>query len=154
MPGGIEAAKSSNDHLKVESSLRCKTGHINRATPVLTHERASKKQLTNGGMVKPVSDASVVALRSWLTHIDMAITNLNDCIFIAENSTAIEPMSHGKCSVLKYELEVVAGVIVNYIEVNMEEDTERVISNVSILVDMSLTQCTRIRELAKMEPRI
>ena len=93
LPGGIEDAKSSNDHLKVESSLRCETGNIKQATPVLTHERASKTQLANGGMVKPVSDASVVALRCWLTRIDMAITNLDDCIFIAENSTAIEHVS-------------------------------------------------------------
>ena len=49
---------------------------------------------------------------------------------------------------------MVAGVIVKYIELNMEEDTERVIVNVSILVDISLTLCTRIRELAKIEPRI
>ena len=154
MPGGIEAAKSSNDDLKVESSLRCKTGNIKQATPALTEERPSKMQLTNGGKVKPVSDASVVALRSWLTHIDMASTNLNDCIFIAENSTAIEPMSHTKCNVLKYELEVAAGVIEKYIELNMEEDTERVIVNVYILVHTSLKLCTRIRELAKIGPRI
>ena len=134
--------------------MRCETGNIKQATPVLTHERASKKQLANGGMVKPVSDASVVALRSWLTHIDMAITNLKDCILIAENSTAIEPMIHAKCNALIYELEVAAGVVEKYIELNMEEDSERVIVNLYILVHTSLKLCTRIRELAKIEPRI
>ena len=151
MPGGIEAAKSFNDHRKVESSLRCKTGNIKRATPVLTHERASKMQLTNGGMVKPVSDAGVVALRSWLTHIDMAITNLNDCLFIAENSTAVKSMAHAKCNALIYEMEVAAGVVEKYIELNMEEETDRVIVNVYILVHTSLKLYTRIRELAKIE---
>ena len=40
----------------------------------------------------------------------MAVSNLDDCIFLAENSKAIEPMSFAKCSVLKDELDVVAGV--------------------------------------------
>ena len=154
MPGGIKAGKSSNDDLKVESSLCCKTGHINRATPVLMHERPSEMQRTDEGIVKPVSDASVVALRSWLTHIDMAITNLNDCLFIAENSTAVESMAHAKCNALIYEMEVAAGVVEKYIELNMEADADRVIVNVYILVHTSLKLCTRIRELAKIEPRI
>ena len=150
-PGGSEDAKSSNDHLKVESSLRCKTGNIKQATPVLTQERASKMQLTNGGKVKPVSDASVVALRNWLTQIDMAITNLNDCLLIAEDSTAVESMAHAKCNGLIYEMEVVAGVVENYIELNIEDDTDRVIVNVYILVHTSLKLSTRIRELAMIE---
>ena len=102
-------------------------------------------------MVKPVSDASVVALRSWLTHIDMAITNLNDCLFIAENSTAVESMAHAKCNALIYKMEVVAGVVENYIELNIEDDTDRVIVNVYILVHTSLKLYTRIRELAMIE---
>ena len=154
MAGGIKAGKSSNDDLKVESSLCCKTGHINRATPVLMHERPSEKQLTDEGIVKPVSDASVVQLKSWVTRIDIAITNLNDCLFIADNSTAVDSMVHAKCKALIYEMEVAAGVIEKYIELNMEEDTERVIVNVYILVHTSLKLCTRIRELAKIEPRI
>ena len=154
MAGGIKAGKSSNDDLKVESSLCCKTGHINRATPVLMHERPSEKQLTDEGIVKPVSDASVVKLKSWVTRIDIAITNLNDCLFIADNSTAVDSMVHAKCKALIYEMEVAAGVIEKYIELNMEEDTERVIVNVYILVHTSLKLCTRIRELAKIEPRI
>ena len=154
MPGGIEAAKSFNDHVKVEPSLRCKTGNIKQATPVLTQERASKMQLTNGGKVKPVSDASVVALRNWLTQIDMAITNLNDCLFIANNSTAVDSMVYAKCKALIYEMEVAAGVIEKYIELNMEADADRVIVNVYILVHTSLKRCTRIRELAKAELRM
>ena len=153
MPGGIEAAKSSNDDLKVESSLRCKTGHINRATPVLMHERPSEKQLTDEGIVKPVSDASVVNLKSWVTHIDIAITNLNDCLFIADSSTAVDSMVHAKCKALIYEMEVAAGVIEKYIELNMEADADRVIVNVYVLVHTSLKLCTRIRELAKTELR-
>ena len=151
MPGGIEAGKSSNDDLKVESSLCCKTGHINRATPVLMHERPSEKQLTDEGIVKPVSDASVVQLKSWVTRIDMAITNLNDCLFIADNSTAVDSMVYAKCKTLIYEMEVAAGVIEKYIELNMEDDTDRVIVNVYMLVHTSSKLCTRIRELAMIE---
>ena len=154
MPGGIEAGKSSNDDLKVESSLCCKTGHINRATPVLMHERPSEKQLTDEGIVKPVSDASVVNLKSWVTSIDIAITNLNDCLFIANNSTAVDSMVYAKCKTLIYEMEVAAGVIEKYIELNMEADADRIIVNVYILVHTSLKLSTRIRELAKIEPRI
>lgn len=154
MPGGIEAGKSSNDDLKVESSLCCKTGHINRATPVLMHERPSEKQLTDEGIVKPVSDASVVKLKSWVTRIDMAITNLNDCLFIANNSTAVDSMVYAKCKALIYEMGVAAGVIEKYIELNMEADADRVIVNVYILVHTSLKLCTRIRELAKTELRM
>ena len=154
MPGGIKAGKSSNDDLKVESSLCCKTGHINRATPVLMHERPSEKQLTDEGIVKPVSDASVVQLRSWVTRIDMAITNLNDCLFIADNSTAVDSMVYAKCKALIYEMEVAASVIEKYIQLNMEADADRVIVNVYVLVHTSLKLCTRISELAKIEPRI
>ena len=154
MAGGIKAGKSSNDDLKVESSLCCKTGHINQATPVLMHERPSVKQLTDEGIVKPVSDASVVKLKSWVTRIDMAITNLNDCLFIADNSTAVDCMVHAKCKALIYEMEVAASVIEKYIQLNMEADADRVIVNVYILVHTSLKLCTRIRELAKIEPRI
>ena len=118
MPGGIEAGKSSNDDLKVESSLCCKTGHINRATPVLMHERPSEKQRTDEGIVKPVSDAIVVQLKSWVTRIDMAITNLNDCLVIANNSTAVESVVYAKCKALIYEMEVAASVIEKYIELN------------------------------------
>ena len=154
MPGGIEAGKSSNDDLKVESSLCCKTGHINRATPVLMHERPSEKQRTDEGIVKPVSDASVVNLKSWVTHIDIAITNLKDCLVIADNSTAVDSMVYAKCKALIYEMEVAASVIEKYIELNMEADADRVIVNVYILVHTSLKLCTRIRELAKTELRM
>ena len=154
MPGGIKAGKSSNDDLKVESSLCCKTGHINRATPVLMHERPSEKQLTDEGIVKPVSDASVVNLKSWVTHIDIAITNLKDCLVIADNSTAVDSMVYAKCKALIYEMEVAASVIEKYIELNMEADADRVIVNVYILVHTSLKLCTRIRELAKAELRM
>ena len=153
MAGGIKAGKSSNDDLKVESSLCCKTGHINRATPVLMHERPSEKQLTDEGIVKPVSDASVVQLKSWVTRIDMAITNLNDCLFIANNSTAVDSMVYAKCKALIYEMEVAASVIEKYIQLNMEADADRVIVNVYVLVHTSLKVCTRIRELAKTELR-
>ena len=154
MPGGIKAGKSSNDDLKVESSLCCKTGHINRATPVLMHERPSEKQRTDEGIVKPVSDASGVPLKSWVTRIDMAITNLNDCLVIANNSTAVESVVYAKCKALIYEMEVAASVIEKYIELNMEADADRVIVNVYILVHTSLKLCTRIRELAKTELRM
>ena len=153
MPGGIKAGKSSNDDLKVESSLCCKTGHINRATPVLMHERPSEKQRTDEGIVKPVSDASVVQLKSWVTRIDMAITNLNDCLVIANNSTAVDSMVYAKCKALIYEMEVAASVIEKYIQLNMEADADRVIVNVYVLVHTSLKVCTRIRELAKTELR-
>ena len=151
MPGGIKAGKSSNDDLKVESSLCCKTGHINRATPVLMHERPSEKQRTDEGIVKPVSDASVVQLKSWVTRIDMAITNLNDCLFIANNSTAVDSMVYAKCKALIYEMEVAASVIEKCIELNMEADADRIIVNVYILVHTSLKLSTRIRELAMIE---
>ena len=151
---GFESAKSFNDHVKVASSLRCKTGNIKQATPALTQERTAKMQLTNGGKVKPVSDASVVALRNCLTQLDMAITNLNDCLLIAEDCTAVESMAHAKCNALIYELEVAAGVVEKYIELNMEADADRVIVNVYILVHTSLKLCTRIRELAKTELRM
>ena len=131
----------------MDSALRCETGNIKQATPVLTHERASKKQLSNGRMVEPLSDASVVGLRCLLTSIYMAASNLDDCIFLAENSKAIEPMSYAKCSVLRDELEVVAGVIVNYIETNMEHDTGSVIAHTHAMVDNACKHCTQFCEL-------
>ena len=149
-PGGSEDAKSSNEHQKVDSSLRCETGNIKQATPVLTHERASKKQLSNGRMVEPLSDASVVALRCSLTSIDMAVSNIGDRILTADNPKAIEPVSFANYSVLKHELEVVAGVIVSYIERNKEHDTVRVIDNANAMVDNACKQCTKMRELVNL----
>ena len=145
-PGWSEDAKCDHEHQKVDS-LRCETGNIKQATPVLRHERASQKKLSTAKMGEPLSDASVVALRSLLTRIDVAVSIIGDCILTADNSKAIEPVSFANYSELKGELEVVAGVIVSYIEINKEHDTVAVIDHTNAMVDNACKQCTKLCEL-------
>ena len=132
--------------MRPDGSEDAKCDH-EQATPVLRHERASQKKLSTAKMGEPLSDASVVALRSLLTRIDEAVSNIGDCILTADNSKAIEHVSVAKYTERKRELEVAAVVIVNYIEINMEHDTVSVIPHTQAMVDNACKHCTQLCEL-------
>ena len=146
-PDGSEDTKSDHEHQKVDSSLRCETGNIKQATPVLRHERASQKKLSTAKMGEPLSDASVVALRSLLTRVNETVSKIDDCMLTADNSKAINPMRGAKATELKRELEIAGVVIANYIEDNMERDTVMVISETQAMVDKAFKHCTQLCEL-------
>ena len=84
-------------------------------------------------MGNPLSDASVVALRSLVEIINNAIALIDDCTLTADNSKAVDPMRAAKATELKCELEIAGVLIANYIECNIEHDSVKMICSTQAL---------------------
>ena len=115
--------------------------------PVLGHERASQNKFLTAEMGNPLSDASVVALRSLVEIINNAIALIDDCTLTADNSKAVDPMRAAKATELKCELEIARVLIANYIECNIEHDSVIMISAAHAMVDQAFEHCTQLCEL-------
>jgi hypothetical protein len=115
--------------------------------PVLGHERASQNKFLTAEMGNPLSDASVVALRSLVEIINNAIALIDDCTLTADNSKAVDPMRAAKATELKCELEIAGVLIANYIECNIEHDSVKMICSTQALVDNTFVHCKQLCEL-------
>ena len=132
--------------MRPDGSEDAKRDH-EQATPVLRHERASQKKLSTAKMGEPLSDASVVVLRSLLTIINNAISNIDDCTLTADNSKAVDPMRAAKATELKCELEIARVEIANYIECNIEHDSVKIMCSTQALVDNTFVHYKQLCEL-------
>ena len=97
-------------------------------------------------MGEQLSDASVVVLRSLLTIIHNAISNMDDCTLTAHNSKATDHMRAAKSTELKRELEIAGDVLAIYIDNNTECDTVMMISATQAMVDNAFKHCTELCE--------
>ena len=98
-------------------------------------------------MGNPLSDASVVALRSLVEIINNAIALIDDCTLTADNSKAVDPMRGAKATQLKCELEMAGLLIANYIECNIEHDSVMMICAAQAMVDNTFVHCKQLCEL-------
>ena len=135
---GNEDETSNHEHQKDDSSLSCETGKITHATHLLVHERASQKKHWRAIRCK-CGGAEIFVDENRCASLDY-VWLYTRCW----NSQAIESVSFAKLSEMKCELEIVAYVIVNYIQINKEAERLAVIDNTKAMVGEACKQVYKI----------